>query len=692
MDRLIKSLHPNFPEDRHVVATSTQDKWFKINFETRTLFVPEKRVLQSNLMLVDPFMDSLANFAHTSLDYDYSKDWDSISFTTDNGGQYTAIKLIQELSTHKVLSCDIETDNVRYTDNKVLSIGFSFDEVSAKIITLCYNEDVRKALNTLFARKDITFIWHNGKFDTTRLKWLCNIDARIDEDTMLMHYAGINEKRGTHSLKELGKIYLQAPAWDDELDKIKKQWCLQHKCKLADFKYGYLKPEVLFPYQARDCVATLKLSRRFPGLMRENSQFIYRKLIEASNAYKQVELNGSYIDVNYLEDLEYDLETQIAEAEKEIHQTARAIWKPEVYAKAVGARAVPRDGFNYKSPKQLKWLLETTTGKQLQSTDKKALDALFAEVGDQYPVINAIKKMRKLSKYMDTYVQGFRDVLCNDNRIHCSFNLHGTETGRLSSSDPNMQNVPRDALIKNLVAAPDGCILVQADYSQAELRVLAYLSKDKFLTGVYQRGEDLHDAVATQMFGPDFTKEQRVKAKTINFGIAYGRGPASLQETFGISKQEATDLINNWFASMPDVKKYISDTRQGIYRNISPVTVFGRERHFVITLEKIYHIQNEMVNFAIQSIASDLTLFSLIELQHWIEEQGLELDVKISLSVHDSIILEVTDDPKMIKMVADKCKEVMSSLPARMLPNCEVPFRADVDTGYRWGEMHACEL
>lgn len=685
MLQIVKQLFPDFPTDRTVEETQQFDKYFFVDFAERKLFVPTQKALRGNLTLVDPFMDSLGAFAH--MDLSRVPRWD-INYRWDHEKEEVALELLKELNQliDEDAASDIETRGLEYIDNRVIAIGFAYSENDAIIIT-ALTPRVLEEIQKLYSRKEVNFIWHNGKFDCTRLKWLAGIDARIDDDTMYMHYAGINEKRGTHGLKDLGRIYLQAPDWDAKLNYIKKEWCRKNGCKQADFKYDYIPPEVLIPYHAFDCVATFRLKRVLKPLMRPNSHFIYGKIIEAANVFKKVELNGVQVDIEYLEDLELDLEKQIKEANVEIRNTAKEYWNPLQYAKATGAKAVATTSFNYKSPKQLKWLLEKVVGHPIAGTDKKVMEDLFDEVGNKFPVINAIKNIRKLTKYMDTYVQGIRGALAEDCRIHASYNLHGTETGRLSCSEPNMQNIPRDKKIKNIFIAAEGKKLVQLDYSQAELRVLAYLSGDEFLTDVYVSGRDLHDAVAEKMFGPGFTKEQRVQAKTINFGIAYGRGPASLVEAFGMTMVEAKKLIDDWFESMPKVKEYIAQTRRGVYHNECPTTPLGRERHFIITYDKMYHIQNELVNFAIQSIASDCTLFSLCEIQQYIEENGLQNRAKIIISVHDSIIIEVDDDDSLIAELARVSQEIMASVPKKYLPNLNVPFRADVEVGYKWGAL-----
>ena len=695
--RIVKDLFPNFPEDRSIVTTPDWSRYFRINYAERCLYVPTEGALRARLDLLDKFIDSIDAFQVADLDHPIDWSDGSTTYVVDNGDQQQALKLIAELYKRaryfddvQYIAVDIETRRIEYTGNKVLAIGFATNPTEAIIIT-CFTPVTVKALQNLFSVPEdkCRFIWHNGKFDTGRLKWLENIDARVDEDTMLLHYVGINERRGTHGLKDLGALYLQAPMWDDQLDQIRKEYCKAHKIRLRDFTYDMFPKEVLWKYLHFDVLVTYRLFFVFQELARENSKFIYRKLIQASNTYRRVELNGVQIDLNYLEDLEYDLEQRIKAASVEADRVIRAVWNPIKYMRDTGAKTA---NFNMNSPKQLKWLLETVTGKQLKGTDKESLADLFDEVGDRYPVINAIRDLRKLNKYMDTYVSGFRELLCEDGRIHGTYNLHGTETGRLSSSEPNMQNIPRDKTIKNLIVAEDGYKLVQLDYSQAELRVLAYLSKDKFLTGVYQRDEDLHDAVATQMFGPNFTKEQRVQAKTINFGVAYGRGPASIQQTFKISMGEARSLINNWFAQMPQVKEWITKQRDMALKNQIPVTVLGRERHFVITYEALNHIQNEYVNFPIQSLASDMTMLSLLSIQEWIDDNDLAADVRIILSVHDSIVLEVREDvPGLVDRVARTAVDIMANTPQKYLKDNEVPFKADAEVGYAWGDLKKWE-
>lgn len=690
LDTLVKSVCPNFPNDRKVRATGDKTLWFKIPEGTYTLYVPPVKLLKTNTVLLNRFIESVSAFEIMEIDHSKLYDWDHLFCNTFKGEECK--KALQDIqATEGFYACDIETKGVMWEGNKLLAIGIAVSE-NRSYAFYDIPEDAYDAFTEFFSNKSVDYVWHNGKFDCSRLKYMCNIDAHISQDTMLEHYVGINETKGTHGLKDLGGIYLQAPPWDDELDKIKKDYCKKHKIKLKEFTYDLIPTDILIPYLHRDCIATYRLHKVFQRLMRPESQFIYHKLIEASNAYMRVELNGMRIDVDYLEDLEYEFETRFKKAQKTLDDVASRIWDPIKYASDTGAKCKPTEKFNVKSPKQLMWMLQQVLGYPVPSTEAAVIESLQKNVAqgritnpDAVDFLSVIGDVRKISKYMDTYVQGFRESLCADMRIRGTFNLHGTETGRLSSSNPNMQNIPRDKMIKNLISCTPGYKLVQMDYSQAELRVLAILSEDPWLTKVYQDGKDLHDAVATDMFGPNFDKEQRVMAKTINFGIAYGRGPVSIARTFNKSMSEARAIIDKWYKPMPKVEEYINNRRAMASKGEKCITPFGRERHFILTNDNLNHIQNEYINTPIQSLASDFTMFSLIEIDKYRTQS--KIDFNIVTTVHDSIILEVIDDPKIIDTVVRKCTQIMADTPKKYLPDIQVPFKADAEVGYGYGKL-----
>lgn len=706
IQKLVNAICPDMPSDRQVKATNIMDRYFTIDMRERILYVPSNDAMRANLSLLDSFSESVKAFERMT-DEDFSSfkyKWDFFETNPENhqletdpvyiGTRLNNIKVgIEEGIYTPYVSVDIETRKVHWEDNKILLVGLAYEDYFGNEYSLSFPFDAapKDILQEFFDNPKAKFIWQNGKFDKGRMKYLGNINVRVDEDTMLMHYVGINERRGTHGLKDLGCLYLQAPKWDDQLDKYKKDWCREHRVKLSDFTYDLIPTGVLVPYLHMDCISTLRLFHVFEKIMRPESKDIYRWLIKASNVYSRVELNGAYLDVNYLGELREVLTERIDEANAIIERTSQQLWNPIAYVRDSGARSIPK-AFNMKSPKQLKWMLEQIMKRPVEGTGKEYLEELAAEVehaedsvGKEF--IQAITSLRKSNKYLDTYVTGLQETLCRDLRIRSTYNLHGTETGRLSCSDPNMQNIPRDAFIKNLFTAPEGKTLLQLDYSQAELRVLAYLSGDDWLTDVYVQKHDLHDRVAEQMFGPNFDKEQRVMAKTINFGIAYGRGAASIAKVFNLSMPEAQKLIDDWFVPMPDVKNYLNNQKRAPFKGIPINTVFGRQRSFIITNDNRHSISNEAMNMPIQSTASDCTMISLCTIQDWIDENDLNEKVKIIITVHDSIVLEVDDDKELVDRVAEACTTIMREVPARYLPDCCVPFVADAEVGPSWGNL-----
>lgn len=720
MERVIKSIAPNMPADRKVKQTRDVMVWYRVNYTERTLMVPPLNLLKVNLRELERFSEAVKAFETMDLGSPIYRwgDEDLVLTEATGWGIAEAVAKIPDLARAQegLVACDIETRRVEWEDNRLLAIGMAYGpdhclaihdipiagaryegEGIAPHVSKAIHEAIEYALN----QSDLQYIWHNGKFDCGRLSYLTNIRAHVDHDTMLQHFCCINEKQGTHGLKDLGQLYLQAPAWDDELDQIKRDWCKKNKVPLKEFMYDSIPTGILIPYMQRDCIATYRLHHVFNKLTRPGSEFIYRQLCRASTAYGDIELAGQQIDVDYLEELEADLDKLVVKSQKRLDAVSGKYWDPMLYSAATGAKTKPDAVFSPKSPKQLKWMLGEVMGHPVPSTDATTMQTLMDEIDamgeaadpDAKEFMESILDVRKYSKYLETYVLGIRDVLCRDGRVRCTFNLHGTETGRLSSSNPNMQNIPRNKMIKNLIVASPGKCLLQLDYSQAELRVLAMLSGDPALIDIYVSGKDLHDAVADMMFGPDGHKDKELRnlAKTINFGIAYGRGPGSIATKFGKSMAEARDIIDKWFKPMPKVKEFINNRRRMATRGEPCVTIFGRERHFVITDEELNHIQNEYINTPIQGTASDFTMLSLLNIYDYLQAnwQG---KARLVSTVHDSIILEVDDKPEYLKEIGNACVDIMARTPLEYVPDCPVPFVADAEIGYKWGEMYKLDM
>jgi DNA polymerase-1 len=272
-------------------------------------------------------------------------------------------------------------------------------------------------------------------------------------------------------------------------------------------------------------------------------------------------------------------------------------------------------------------------------------------------------------------------------RIHPSYNLHTTVTGRLSSSGPNAQNLKRD--MEDILVAPSGCAIVQADYSQIELRMATYLSQDEWFLDVYTRGGDVHSEKAAQVFGPDFTKEQRVFTKGLNFGLIYGRGVQDILDdpNLPMSRAQAEEFIEEFFDTMPGVLSWIDSVHKFVRETGYVKTVFGRKRMFpLITNRNEDEIYRQAVNTLCQSPASDIMLAALIRLVEMFEDDE---EVKVILNIHDSILCECSEHRVMD--VGRTMKQVMESTATELMGD-QVPFLVEVESGPSKGALKGLEL
>lgn len=330
-----------------------------------------------------------------------------------------------------------------------------------------------------------------------------------------------------------------------------------------------------------------------------------------------------------------------------------------------------------------------------RSMDKAARLEILAgrythKFGDEQTIVAATEKLHRyktLDKQATTYIIGMieRAVLDPESRIYTSLSLFKTVTGRLSSTEPNLQNITRakDDLpnIRDLFESPRGRQLVQADYSQAELRAISCLSGDSKLKGIYERGEDLHDTVATRFYGEKFTYEQRSKCKNMNFGVAYRQSAATFQEKHNIPEKEAQKFIDWWWTEFPSVKAWEKTLEDRIHKDGVIVAPYGNRRRFhLITKENKEALYREGINFLPQNTASNLTVDAAMVVADNIDWKR----ACISLLVHDSILAEVDDN--YVDEYTVICKQAMEERPLAKL-GWSVPFMADTGVGSTWGTV-----
>jgi len=590
---------------------------------------------------------------------------------------------LKDLSKYSELTADIETTGFNPSTCRILSIGVKGGGYAPDQPTraYCFRGTLKRRLWTILTNPKIKWCWHNGKFDISFLREI-GIEARVDDDTMLMSYC-LDENPGVHDLEQIANELLGAPDYKDMLTK----YVGTGKNKKS---YAAVPEPVLDEYLAYDVDNTHQIRKVYRERIAADpiAEKLYTKtLIPASELLYHIERRGMYLDQERLAENDIYYKEEIARVRSEL----RDICGYEI---------------NPNSPKQLKELLFEKwkiPNKRKGSTDEKTLKALLqmprywrdARIQQAHGemVTSFIKKLmehRKIAKQHGTYVKPMLGHLWPDGRIHTTYKLHGTPTGRLASSKPNLQNIPRLPRLRGQFTAPPGYIIVEVDLSQAELRSLAQLSGDVEMCRIYNdNSTSLHKEVALAMFGKGYNKDQYVRAKAVNFGIVYGRTAHTLAEEFNVPVSEGQRMIDAWFERFPQARDYIMKCRATPNLMQTMVTCFGRrKRHGIVCPGNITELQNQSANFPHQSIASDITLTAAIRVRPKLIARGYDANI-INL-VHDSIMVEVRDEEKLINEVALLVKAEMESIaPEKGLTR--VPFLADCAKGKRWGYLEEFE-
>lgn len=570
------------------------------------------------------------------------------------------------------LTGDIETAGFDHLNDRILSIGIT--PSTALGVSYCFYPHHLPLIQKYLESPSIKWCWHNGKFDIKYLRHL-GIQARVDDDTMLMSYT-LDESGGIHGLETVSADVLGAPDY---------KYMIQPFLPNKKASYELIPPPVLAAYQAIDTSNTAQLRPILRKRVRKDKDLekLYtRTLLPASEMLSHVEDNGICTDPQRLLDNEDYFQQMKKDIGKQINEM-------------VGYT------INAGSPKQVSDLLFNRMrlpNRAKGSTNEKVLKKLQEQT--EHPIFGLILKHRKAVKMYGTYVKGISKHVHQDtNRVHATFLLHGTRTGRLAARDPNLQNPPRDPQIRGTFVAAEGFELLEIDLSQAELRSLAALSEDPDLVAVYTEGRDLHTDLANYLYpgyekranSGDFeektlAKEQRVKTKAVNFGIIYGITPFGLVDSIGGDLQEARDMLFGWAEKYSVAWAFIQACRSAPLKKQVITTCFGRKKRVgIVSRGNLAFLQNEAANFPHQSIASDITLHSAIKLEPILRER---YNTRIVNLIHDSILMEVptTMGSTIRNEVIELVSSTMESVPKEWGITA-VPFLTDAEVGYRWGSL-----
>ncbi len=610
-----------------------------------------------------------------------------------------ALAWLRELWTASCLSCDLETEGLDPSQHRVNSIGFGAltedgcGAVSVIIPRHFFSDRVLIAVADLVENHDgpIIDFW-NAKFDLGMLDTFFTKPLRPTgfRDGMLESFA-IDERPmgsqsgrargpGIHSLKTQARTRYDDPGYALDI----KKWLATPE---EDRDY-----DALYKYQGLDCYFTRRLA---DDLMHElthgdvDTELLDGLLYPAVLALKEIEAHGALLDIPRLVALGVDLTVQSAAIVERVREAART---PDL---------------NLNSPLQLSRLLYGELGlrrpfrkhqKSKTHTDEAILVTLLrTATAVQKTVLQGILNFRGINIALKTFVNGLLRRVSPDGRIRSNFLLHGTITGRLSSQGPNLQNIPKpddenpDSLghrIRRCFIAPPGWVIVEADYSQLELRVAAALSGDRVLRENFVQGGDIHRQVAATIFRKPYdkvSKLERYVCKRINFGVIYGQTAKGLMEGQDMAKygsgwtiRQAEEFIDHHRASFPELAQWVDDTIRHAHAYGVVETPFGRRRRFAYIPERMKgETGRQAVNAPIQATASDLCLDALIRLHDRLDPE----QAAIILTVHDSIALEVREDA-LLGVIA-LLHEVMEAVPLET----DVPFVVDIKSGPTWADV-----
>ena len=586
-------------------------------------------------------------------------------------------KLIDALSTAQEFCFDTETTSLNPMQADLVGISFSLKPHEAFYVPLGHAypdapkqislERVLAALKPVFADPAIRKIGQNMKYDLLVLGHYGVEVKGIYFDTMIASYL-LNPGRPSHGLGALALEFLnyKTTTYADVTGSGKKQ---------VGFHEVDIKTAA--DYSGEDADVTLRLKQLLaPKLKEQNLEKLFNDIeMPLMEVLVDMERTGVKINAGFLAVLSKRLEKETAKIIKTIYELAGT-------------------EFNINSTKQLADILfdklQLTPTKRTKTGFSTNVDVL-EELAHLHPLPAEILKYRTLSKLKSTYIDALPAMINpKTGRLHTSFNQTVTATGRLSSSDPNLQNIPirtdvgRE--IRQAFIAESGASLISADYSQIELRVLAHMSADPGLIQTFIEDQDVHTRTASEIFGlsPDeITPEMRRKAKAVNFGIVYGISAFGLAQDIGVSNSEAKRYIDSYFSRYPRVREFIDTTVQNAKINGYVMTLFGRRRFIPELSSSAVAVRNfgerTAVNTPIQGTAADLIKLAMIHIQQRLFREKLRS--KMILQVHDELVFEVRDDEieLMKKLVKDEMEGVVK---------LAVPVRVDMGVGKNWDEAH----
>jgi len=586
---------------------------------------------------------------------------------------------LSRLSTATLFAFDTETTSLNYMIAEVVGVSFALEAGAAAYVPLAHDypgapdqldrQQVLDRLRPILEDESVGKVGQHLKYDANVL---ANHDITlrgIREDTMLESYV-LDSTSSRHDLDTLALSHLNQStiSFEEVAGKGAKQ-----------LTFNQVPIEQAAPYAAEDAEVTWRLHAVLSDRLHqvESLSSLYRELeIPLVPVLSRIERNGALVCRDTLASHSQELGQRMLALEANAHELAGG-------------------PFNLGSPKQLGEILfnrlELPVLKKTPKGAPSTAEDVLAELALDYPLPAVLMEYRSLSKLKSTYTDKLPEMIdSKTGRVHTSYHQAVTATGRLSSSDPNLQNIPirteEGRRIRQAFIAADGCKIVAADYSQIELRIMAHLSQDAGLLGAFAEGLDVHSATAAEVFGVDINQvsgDQRRKAKAINFGLIYGMSAFGLGKQLGLGRNEAQEYIDLYFDRYPGVADYMARTRSLAHEKGYVETLRGRRLYLpeinARNRQRQQAAERTAINAPMQGTAADMIKLAMLAVDEWLDED--QVPARMIMQVHDELVFEA--DASAIEEVCARVSDLMSRVGL-----LDVPLVVDVGVGNNWDEAH----
>jgi len=589
-------------------------------------------------------------------------------------------KWLERLKAADQFAFDTETTSLRYMDAEIVGVSFAIEPGEAAYVPLGHDymgapdqldrDDVLAQFKPLLEDPKQKKIGQNLKYDKNVL---ANHDIHLEgisDDTMVESYV-LNSVATRHDMDSLAREYLgeQTITYESIAGKGAKQ-----------LTFNQIDLEKAGPYAAEDADITLRLHQALSPKLKETGKLesVYRDIdLPLVPVLSRMEQRGTLISASTLRQHSQELAERMAELEKEAHEVAG-------------------ESFNLGSTKQLQAILYDKFGlRVIKKTPKGApstAEPVLQELAHEHELPRLIVEHRSLSKLKSTYTDTLPELIHHrTGRVHTSYHQAVTATGRLSSSEPNLQNIPirtdEGRRIRQAFIAPEGYKLLAADYSQIELRIMAHLSGDKGLLTAFEHGEDIHKATAAEVFGVsliEVSSDQRRSAKAINFGLIYGMSAFGLARQLGVERKVAQEYIDRYFERYPGVLRYMDNIRKQAHEDGYVETLYGRRLYLPEINARNKQMQQAAertaINAPMQGTAADIIKRAMIDVDQWLHAEH-QNDACMTMQVHDELIIEVREDA--VEKVREGLVKRMSAA-----AKLDVPLLVEAGVGDNWDQAH----